>query len=841
MTTVVRGFLGIAMVLTLALVASEARAAGGVARKPCTYTQTDDSLLVTASGRPQTRIVVDLRSDKGRTITATLDAAPDAPLIHELRLPGTPGDVWTVSAAGDRAAFATPDGKGSVFMAYLPKDCAAMKLELALHRLVVAIDKTSWLEVDDAPTVTLALATKATRLDRIGLADAGLDATSLVPSMRGLDSAIPDAVRETLSLLAEIAMDRAKAEGARLLKDRIQRYLCEKLTIDKVFKTTAYRSQRLLPATCGQLDNLRFSDLGASASGLVNALREDTIDVVVPALLDTLPASVPGAARLQTPTARAVVRIAAIAVRRGFTPDSMRMAALGLLDVADIPAPFARALRVAIQCTKQECSLGDVRALMQEVTSDLLAAANIPTSLAPLIVFASNCAATPGAAGCTGAALKAQVGGLAVTLVDMAAGVPDPVRTALALAVKCSATSCTDDDVRAVIAALAPIVVTRATVPAKFQPILDLAVQCTIGSCVPANLSGLVATLSGSLVPSDLTAIPDSLRGALDVAVQCSAAGSTCTAADIRAFVTALRIVDPFWLDAALRLITIVRPRADADGAKLGGELVDLLLDVVKHECNDRKCEVIVTAMRDISVGVIEADYLRALGGIQAAFVATGVAERLQGRPFELAASIASYVSTYRETKDKDAVLARDLRKRALEGLIDAATDRTNRAGDWIVSLGASVGFSAGRRSLGTTPGDGVDTDQRLQDVRLPLGISVQQMPAADSKLGFGWYGMFGLADIAQFVSSPVERKTMEATGGTMTTNIESDTTWSDFVAVELQLGVRFGSARLPLTLGLDIYYRPRVRFEIDGTSSSTTALHVGGFAGFNVPFFDFN
>jgi hypothetical protein len=826
------------MVLTL-LDAGDARATGGIDRKPCTYRQTDASLLVTASGRPQARIVVDLRSNKGRAITATFDAAPDSPLVHEFRLPGTPGDDWTVSAVGDRAAFATPDGKGSVFMAYLPKaDCSASKIQLALHMLIVGLDKTSWVEVGDAPTVTLELAAKVTSLDRIGLGDAALDLGSLVPSTRGLDSAIPDAVRETLSLLAEIAMDRAKAEGARLLKDRIQRYLCKELTIDKVFSATSYGSQRLLPATCGQLDNLRFSDLGASASGIVSALREDTIDVVVPALLDALPANVPGAARLQTPTARAVVRIAATAVRRGFTPDSVRMAALGLLDVTDIPAPLARVLRVAIQCTKQECSLGDVRALVQEVTNDLLAAANIPASFAPLLTFSTTCATKPlGAKGCTGADLKAKVDGLTVTLVEMA-GVPDPVRSALALGVKCSATSCSDADVQALIAELAPIVLARATVPAKFQSILDVAVKCTLQTCAPSDLQGLIGTLSANLTPGDLTAIPDSLRGGLDVAIRCTAAGM-CTAADVRTFVVALRIVDPFWLDAALRLITIVRPRANADGPKLGGELVDLLLDVVKHQCRDRKCEVIATAMRDISVGVIEADYLRALGGVQAAFVATGVADRLQGKPFELAASIASYVSTYRDTKDKDAVVARELRKQALEGLIDSATDRTNRSGNWIVSLGASVGFSAGRRSLSTAP-DGVDTHQSLQDVRLPLGITVQRMPEADSKLGYGLYGMFGFADIAQFVSSPVER-TVKTTTTTTTTSIESDPTWSDFAAIELQLGFRFGSPRVPLMVGFDAFYRPRVRFEIDGASRSTTMLHVGGFIGFNVPFFDFN
>jgi hypothetical protein len=814
-------------------------AAQGVARAPCTYPQTDASLLVTATARPIARIVIDLRSDKGRSLTVTFDASPDTPLVHELRLPGSPGDIWTVSAAGDRAAFATPDGKGSVFMAYLPKAaCSANTIDVALHSLVVGLNKTSWVQVDDAPMISVKLSAKAMRLDRIGLADATLDATALVPSTRGLDSAIPDAVRETLSLLAEIAVDRAKAEGARLLKNRIQRYLCAELTIGRVFGTAAHASQRLLPATCGQLDNLRFSDLGASATALVQALREDTIDVVVPALLDALP-RVPGADKLRTPMARAALHVASTAARRGFSPDSARMAALSLLDVADIPTPLARALRVAIQCTKQACSLGDVRALMQELTNDLLAAANIPPSFAPLVQFAVTCAAQPGGPNCTGANLQAKIAGLAVTPADIGAGVPDPVRSALALAVQCSATGCTTSDVAAFVAELTPIVIARAAVPGKYRPVIDLAVQCTLQQCALTQFQMLVATLTGTLALADLTQIPDALRAPIDVAVRCVGAGA-CGPAEIRAFLEALRVVDPFWVDAALRLITIVRPRADADGAKLGGELVDLLLDVVKHECPDRKCEVLATAMRDVSVGVIEADYLRALGGVQAAFVAIGVADRLRGKPLELAASIASYVSTYRETKDKDAGVARDLRKKALEGLIDAATDRSNRPGNWIVSVGASVGFSGGWRRLVTAPASGVDATQQLRDVRLPLGFSVQSMPASGSRLGWGWYGMLGVADLAQFVSSPIERTTT-AMNETTTTSIDSETTWSDFVAIELQLGFRFGSARVPLTAGFDIYYRPRARFEIEDTTRSTPILHIGGFIGFNVPFFDLN
>jgi hypothetical protein len=78
------------------------------------------------------------------------------------------------------------------------------------------------------------------------------------------------------------------AEAMRLVKNKVQQ-VCKKLQltlVDKNAKTDA----PLLPATCGQLENLRLSDLGGSARALVTALREDMAGTVVPALFKRLQA-----------------------------------------------------------------------------------------------------------------------------------------------------------------------------------------------------------------------------------------------------------------------------------------------------------------------------------------------------------------------------------------------------------------------------------------------------------------------------------------------------------------------------------------------------------------------
>ncbi len=210
---------------------------------------------------------------------------------------------------------------------------------------------------------------------------------------------------------------------------------------------------------------------------------------------------------------------------------------------------------------------------------------------------------------------------------------------------------------------------------------------------------------------------------------------------------------------------------------------------------------------------------------------ATTCARSAGGKPVELLATIATYVQTYRDTQGKDPKEAHELRKQALEGLIDAATDRTNRDGDTIISLGASVGFAVGESHLFYgVPRD--QDDKWLHELRLPLGVTVQHLTGPAESWYRGWFAHVSIADLGQFASSPV-------TGNTTTTQ---QTTWSDFVSPGLQAGFRFFNRRTPLLVGADASFVPRLTLENpDGSRYRTSIFRVGLFVGFNVAFFDLN
>src|SRR5262249_34203737 len=129
------------------------------------------------------------------------------------------------------------------------------------------------------------------------------------------------------------------------------------------------------------------------------------------------------------------------------------------------------------------------------------------------------------------------------------------------------------------------------------------------------------------------------LRAAAQVAVQC--VSQNCTLADFTDFlrsagVTAKEASD--WGPIAMRLLAIVQPRTDGDPGKLAAELSDILLDGAKIECaGDSNCLKMVTALRDISTGLVDTDYLRALGGVVSLLHVAGVWEAIQGKPLELA------------------------------------------------------------------------------------------------------------------------------------------------------------------------------------------------------------
>lgn len=152
----------------------------------------------------------------------------------------------------------------------------------------------------------------------------------------------------------------------------------------------------------------------------------------------------------------------------------------------------------------------------------------------------------------------------------------------------------------------------------------------------------------------------------------------------------------------------------------------------------------------------------------------------------------------------------RAARKQTLESLIEAVTDRRWRGEDWVLSLGAGVG------GLISPPQLRPDEADHWFALALAGGFAVQKLVPQD-----GWWGFHSqltLVDLGYF----------------LITDDETDIQWNDFVALGFQVGAIVApSPDDAFIFGLDWRYLPGGRFARD--------MQLGLFVGYYVPFLDLN
>jgi len=89
-----------------------------------------------------------------------------------------------------------------------------------------------------------------------------------------------DAANEAAQILGQIVVDRASAEGFRLLRDRLEALLlCEGASVGK---------PGTFPATCEAIANVRIQDLGMAPQALMAALLEDLTWQILPQIGEAL-------------------------------------------------------------------------------------------------------------------------------------------------------------------------------------------------------------------------------------------------------------------------------------------------------------------------------------------------------------------------------------------------------------------------------------------------------------------------------------------------------------------------------------------------------------------------
>ncbi|WP_224360685.1 hypothetical protein [Hyalangium versicolor] len=197
-------------------------------------------------------------------------------------------------------------------------------------------------------------------------------------------------------------------------------------------------------------------------------------------------------------------------------------------------------------------------------------------------------------------------------------------------------------------------------------------------------------------------------------------------------------------------------------------------------------------------------------------------------RATHLIAAVTSYVRTYSDSVKADArqlEAAREARKNAIRSLILATTDRTQRDGERIVSLGTAVGASVG--GLQTVDGNAQWLTPQLS---LPVGIALQRLPdtrASGCENWSGWHLQFSFADLGQYVAYDKDGDVTSAR-------------WDTALTLGLQAGVLFGDTRDQFLIAADVRYSPTL-FTEPKQDSGGGAFRAGIMVAYYVPFFDFN
>jgi hypothetical protein len=196
-------------------------------------------------------------------------------------------------------------------------------------------------------------------------------------------------------------------------------------------------------------------------------------------------------------------------------------------------------------------------------------------------------------------------------------------------------------------------------------------------------------------------------------------------------------------------------------------------------------------------------------------------------RGLRVLATVTAYASTY-TTSELEAKGAHERRTELLESLTRDMTDRTERDGDTIASIGGSLRLVGGSR-LGQTRDDGWLTKEGDHPeafwgpVSLPLGFGLDFL-GEERK---GWHLEISVVDLGHYLH-------WDDGGEVATPEL------SDAFAPAVTFG-RFWGREIPFFVGLSIGYSPAFDFDPDSEADRRGAFNVGGTIGAYVPLLDFN
>lgn len=197
-------------------------------------------------------------------------------------------------------------------------------------------------------------------------------------------------------------------------------------------------------------------------------------------------------------------------------------------------------------------------------------------------------------------------------------------------------------------------------------------------------------------------------------------------------------------------------------------------------------------------------------------------------RAVRVLGSIVAYARSYRAASEAGTVEAtREARKEILEAVVDEFTDRTDRAGDWVFSVGGSLRLFAGAQR---TFGSDNDTFSLRSPLSLSLGFGVHRVPGSGP--GFGLE--LSILDLGQYLAfeDGLELRSPDV---------------RDALAPSITVSLNWGR-QIPMFVGATLGYAPTLRQPTQEDNMSgieedpgNGSLFFGLTFGAYVPLFDFN
>jgi hypothetical protein len=621
-------------------------------------------LAVSLSNPPSTRLRLSFDGVKGGHTEVDWDPTVSAELGHTVTL--SP-DAWTVSASVEPLTYTQSAGSVIVQTQFdvlsAETRVATASLQGSYVALLAALGSGR-----DTEQRTMDMwagpALKLTCVELPSLEDthfAAAPAANAASGLRGFGLA-PAAVSDTLSIVAEIAVERAKTGALDLLKHRFIDPFCtapSKVTLAKLH--LGFSDELALPRTCELLSSVRLDDILSSGRPLLVALRDDLRRTIAPAAITQI-ASNDGLLQTVLQTALSVANAA--------------------IDHGGIDALDSQ-LALELLGNPEKLGLTIAAPVLADIKADLVSALDALSDADRAAVAAALSIRCP--APCTGA--------------TMADGV-------LVLLQKPFALSLADAKVVTLLRALLDHHETLSKlVGDACQARLAVAVlkRCQHDSCSAQELAEMIGDPASYFTPD--TKLPFAM----------------CWRSDAKTY----RMPDGEIADVA-RLVSdglkLVAPVVDGKGRDRARALVRLLADVIKRWRPDERVRGYIDSFAEITDALIDQDYGTALNAFLtlAGKVQPGKVPAPVRKVVQLLGAVSSYRAVYSDTKDADPKAAREARKQALEGLIDQATDRHGRDGEMIVSIGSNVGLSA------TWTDGVRDTWGAVEpSLRVPLGVTI--------------------------------------------------------------------------------------------------------------------